>query len=149
MFFLLGLGEKVAPKKGGKTIMHTCPSCELMVPFREVVKVEYISLFFIPVLEAEAKSKAVNPTFQCPNCEAAFIFSQKQFDQSSEDASFRGFMNRMYGKWKNSRGGRTENYQQEPASSRTEAPQDAFDVDKELERLKRKVEAQKKSGDRL
>lgn len=140
MIFLFGSGEKYTRKEGGRTSLRKCPSCEQLVTFYEIVKVEYISFLFIPIVEAEVPRKAINPPFQCPNCEATFVFAQKRFTQTKAKRGFMAFVQRIFGVW---------NRYQDQSRKKAQARHEEKNLDREMNRLKRKMRAQKRAGDRF
>lgn len=94
MFVLFGSGSEYERKEGGRVINKTCPACKLNQRFYEVVKREYVHIFFIPVMKSHDTSSS--NIFKCPNCEKVYSFSamnsQSVFESLKAKSGFSSFM---------------------------------------------------------
>ncbi len=137
MFALFGAGRKFSRKENGKVIRHECPSCGTIGKFHEVVPVEYISFFFIPIIEEEGKT--AKPCFECAHCEGHFFFYGIRSTRARATDPFYTYLSKLFQAFQT----KYDNYQ---AKSRKR--KEARDIEKELQRMKRKMRKEREAGDR-
>ena len=138
MFKIFGSARKFIYKEGGKTIDdHECPHCHARGTFKEVTLVEYIAVFFFPILKEKRKSLPNNPYFACPNCKEVFLFYRQRSVYSGYIYTFQDYVNLGIRKVK------TLIVKPEDRSKKSRA---ARDVEKELKSMERKMTNDAKGG---
>lgn len=139
MFVIFGTGKKYIQKKEGKTISQKCPNCGKYGAFREVIAVEYVSFFFIPILTDDKQAKNTKSYFECPNCNEKYAFAGIRFAQAHYASSFFGYLARLFAAFKNMRS---------RAKEKSKKRKMARDVEVALKKMKRTIIKEKSKGDR-